>query len=214
MNPFYWLMAPLVFAPLPLIKEPPVDQMFIFWQKCFFAAREEFNKGLPSALCHITQPKPSLLTSWQTNFLPIRLKHAKNLKIPHVWQKNSFLEDQYYFFQRGTFQFRYRAVHKWQTNLSNVHWGTKTACAYLYQNNLEAFVAKMGCHGPILVGQLFCCKIFYFALPGSGLLCSICIRRKEKVHKSGLIEQAGPAQDGMDRKKENIIILLKFPLIL
>ena len=56
--------------------------------------------------------------------------------------------------------------------------------------------------------------LFYFALPGSGLLCSICIRRKEKVHKSGLIEQAGPAQDGMDRKKENIIILLKFPLIL
>ena len=164
MNPFYWLMAPLVFAPLPLIKEPPVDQMFIFCQKCFFAAREEFNKGLPSALCHITQPKPSLLTSWQTNFLPIRLKHAKNLKIPHVWQKNSFLEDHFYFFQRGTFQFRYRAVHKWQTNLSNVHWGTKTACAYLYQNNLEAFVAKMGCHGPILVGQLFCCKIFYFIL--------------------------------------------------
>ena len=56
--------------------------------------------------------------------------------------------------------------------------------------------------------------LFNFASAGSGLLCSICIRRKEKVHKSGLIEQAGPAQDGMDRKKENIIILLKFSLIL
>ena len=99
-------------------------------------------------------------------------------------------------------------------------------CAYLYQNFLEAFGSKqLGCHGPILRGKnggpTFCVvkyfifgqlEQFNFAL--AGLLCSICIRSKEKVHKSGLIEQAGPAQDGMDRKKENIIILLKFSLIL
>ena len=99
-----------------------------------------------------------------------------------------------------------------------VHICIKTFWKHLGQNNLAVMAQFWGEKngGPtfcvvnyFIFGQL---EQFNFAL--AGLLCSICIRRKEKVHKSGLIEQAGPAQDGMDRKNENIIILLKFPLIL